>query len=463
MNALLLLSSLAFGDPPEPTYQRLFAAEPLAAAPALEAMPESAPMPTSGWAWPALLSGVGLVAAWQLRKRAQSATPADLRIVQRHSLGDKSSLMVVEVQDASGATRRLLLGTAGNGINLLNDLGVVAATGSQAVSIPADDDGDYEASAPTAAPARVHEFHDLLQEVLTERQPDEVPASIGELPRPRYFSPDDLAHEHELDADPMAEVEAPVTARAPRGSRRRATLRSRVTARVDVTADPTGWTPTVESYLPHATVELPVVEPRVQPVLRGAAALLARPATPAPAKAGLSLLVKGTLPAEAPAAVPTAPPAHATPTIAPPMMLEPEPMTFLPPLAAQTPEAAIAVAPPPAAEAPAAPTRAVYVSPTMSSAPRTEKRLVGPPLRDPRLTAGAPATPRLRLADPRTRAAAAAEEVVPPVGELIARLKEAQDAENAAPAMAANDQPRAARTDGIRRRFETLSVKEGGR
>ncbi len=443
MSALLLLSSLAFGDPPEPTYQRLFAAD---ASAMTTAAPEPGALPTSGWAWPALLSAAGLVGAWQLRKRVTTAPEAEMRVVQRHALGDKSALVLVEVQDASGATRRLLLGSSGAGLSLLNDLGEVSARRLPAqfgdVALPSEDD-EMEADNGLAPANRVDEFQRMLSEVLVEREPD-APSDPTEVPeRPRFFSDDDLA--------PTAEV----AARRP--SRRRANFRGRFNAPAGAIepANNPGWSPVIESFTPAPMPELTVsnfAEPIVEPVRRGAAALIKAPkAQAAPAKSGLSLLVKKSLP-EAVEML-AAPNLSVVPPL--PLLTTPELSTSeVAPAAAFT---AVALT----AHAAAPQTRPVYRSPSMTTAPGApaDRRLVGPPLRDARLTAGAPVTPRLRLADSRSRLAE--EAPVPDVAELVERLREAGRPEQAR--MAVNENVRPTRADGMRARFNAIVAKEGAR
>ncbi len=442
MSALLLLSSLAFGDPPEPTYQRLFDVDAQAQT---IAAPEPGALPSSGWAWPALLSAAGLVGAWQLRKRATTASSAEMRVVQRHGLGDKSALVLVEVQDASGATRRLLLGSSGAGLTLLNDLGEVAASAPREqfadVALPSEDDEFDVKSAPGPA-NRADEFQRMLEEVLVERDPEPMPDPTDVPDRPRFFSDDDLARPAEV---------------APRRpSRRRANFRGRFSAphAAPEPANNHGWSAVIEAFVPTAAPE-PIVtafaEPIIEPVRRGAAALLRGPKpTPAAAKAGLSLLVKNTLPA---ADLITAP----TEMLAAPNLIVVPPL----PVIAQ-PERTFEVAEAPAvAIAPGHQTRPVYRSPSMATAPGApaDRRLVGPPLRDARLTAGAPVTPRLRLADSRSRVTE--EPPVPAVAELVERLRAAAQAGEER--IAVNENVRPTRADGMRARFNAIVAKEGAR
>jgi hypothetical protein len=89
-----------------------------------------------------------------------------------------------------------------------------------------------------------------------------------------------------------------------------------------------------------------------------------------------------------------------------------------------------------------------------------DRRIVGPPLRDPRLTT-APTGPRLRLAD--ARKAPAVEEAVPPVSELVERLL-AQQAEAPKLAVNGNTTPTAApRNEALKHRFQAIVARETGR
>lgn len=104
----------------DPTYDRLFGADA-----AVEAAPveEGPAVPT--WIWPASLLGVGLVAATRLRRSALDAKVGAMRVLDRQVLGDRSTLLVVEVLDSSGEKRRLLIGTGSGAPALVADLGAV--------------------------------------------------------------------------------------------------------------------------------------------------------------------------------------------------------------------------------------------------------------------------------------------------------------------------------------------------
>lgn len=424
MNALLLLSSLAFGDAPEPTFQRLFADGTEVAAGEIAGASAEPGVPAAGWAWPALLSGAGLVAAWQLRKRAGLASTDSMRVIQRQVLGDKTTLVLVEVQDGQGATRRLLVGSANGALNLINDLGIVSpvavptASAPEAVALPThDDEYEYEAIA-TAAPTvvapvedeRVDAFARMLDEVLEERGAGSVVTTAAPVSASngRFFSDEDLA-----GAFPEPEAIA-----APR----RAAPRPRFTVRAaPAAAAPTAWEPKVV-----APVEALTFEAAPAPAFRSA---------PAPVvKSGIAALVKGTLPAKAAAAAPA-------PVIA---------MTMAPPIAALGTAPVVAVA-----------TETPVTTPFPAVAP--ERRLVGPPLRDPRLTVAAEG-PRLRLADAKPQPAI--EAPIPSVPELVQRLR-AQHAEPQKLAVNGNvpvsDLSGAARVESLKRRFAAIAAREGNK
>ncbi|MDP2310777.1 MAG: hypothetical protein Q8P18_32465 [Pseudomonadota bacterium] len=117
--ALLLLATLARADEAA-TYDRLFGDEPAPAATV-----ESAELP-SPWrlVGPATLAVVGLAGAWWVKKRAPAVGGAKpLSVVWRQALGDRGTLVLIEVLDADGETRRLLIGTGGGPPSLVADLG----------------------------------------------------------------------------------------------------------------------------------------------------------------------------------------------------------------------------------------------------------------------------------------------------------------------------------------------------
>jgi Flagellar biosynthesis protein, FliO len=147
---LALLLSVALAAPPVTeagTYDRLFAeTEAVATAP----VPVDEPGPSvPGWVVPVLLmSGCLGWLLWQRRKLSKPAvaSPA-LRIIQRQSLGDRNSIVLVEVIEPSGETRRLLVGSGSAAPVLLADLGL-AAMMEPAAEVPANVPHFVEERAP---------------------------------------------------------------------------------------------------------------------------------------------------------------------------------------------------------------------------------------------------------------------------------------------------------------------------
>ncbi len=452
MSPLLLLATMAFAEEPVGQFDRLFTAE---GATVEAAAAEPGAVPAGGWAWPALLSGGGLLAAWQLRKRANGAAPVGMRVVQRQSLGDKSSLVLVEVPDAAGGTRRLLLGSANGSLNLLNDLGLVETAAPVAatpvfVTLPPEREDDAPAAATPAALAPVDEFAQLLGDVLQERQA--APRTEGA----RFFNPEDLAPEPDrTTAELLAEFEpAAAPRRSPRGPR----FSSRKPASATPLREVVGpAAPPLRAATPAPVVlaapRLPAAD---EPTPIGLRTVAPKPA-PAPAVApaarpsGLSALVKETLPTAARRpAKPAVTVAPAAPEVAPAAAV-----VAPTPLAAPAP---VLTAPPSPAARPSA--RSMFTAPSLGGAvpaqpaPMASRQFVGPALRDPSLVAPT-AGPRLRLAE--ERAAATAE--VPPTHELLARLRNAQ----AEPERAVVNGNGPTRADGLKRRFEAITAAVGGR
>ncbi|MFM2247115.1 MAG: hypothetical protein RL071_3189, partial [Pseudomonadota bacterium] len=107
----------------DPLEERLLGADP---APAEEGAPPRvapSPLPTPAWA---VALAVGLIFAFAigklLERRRKAVAPTALRVVSTTSLGRDGSLSVVEVKDADGALRRLLVGHGGGAPRLVADL-----------------------------------------------------------------------------------------------------------------------------------------------------------------------------------------------------------------------------------------------------------------------------------------------------------------------------------------------------
>lgn len=118
----------------DPTYDRLFGADATVEAAPVE---EGPAVPT--WIWPASLLGLGLVAATRLRRSALDAKVGAMKVLDRQVLGDRSTLLVVEVQDSSGEKRRLLIGTGSGAPALVADLGAVGAPVRAVTEAPPSD------------------------------------------------------------------------------------------------------------------------------------------------------------------------------------------------------------------------------------------------------------------------------------------------------------------------------------
>jgi hypothetical protein len=118
--ALLLVATLARADEVA-TYDRLFGAEDAAPAESVERAELPSPWRLAG---PAALAVIGLAGAYWLKKKGPAVTGArPLAVVWRQPLGDRGTLVLVEVLDADGETRRLLIGTGGGPPSLVADLG----------------------------------------------------------------------------------------------------------------------------------------------------------------------------------------------------------------------------------------------------------------------------------------------------------------------------------------------------
>lgn len=150
MIALVLLARLAVAEEPQ-TYERLFGEEPATAEVATEVAPS--PWKLVG---PAALGVACLFLAWRMRAGGTLlGVNKQLEVLSRYPLGDRNTLILLEVLDADGERRRLLVGTGSGAPSLVADLGQVAASG-------------------TAEPAPVVQTasKSLIDEVLAERRPD---------------------------------------------------------------------------------------------------------------------------------------------------------------------------------------------------------------------------------------------------------------------------------------------------
>lgn len=442
MSPLILLATLGWAQ--DASYDRLFGPEATEAAQAGEST-----IPAGGWAWPALLAGAGVAAAWHLRRKALAGDASlGMKVLQRQVLGDKSSLVLVEVADGHGGARRLLLGSSPTGVALVQDLGerveeapVAPELAHAAPFAPGANGQPARAPAVTKGPAtaasraRIDAFARVLDEVMEERGLDDAEptrpapsepsfdeheffASAPTTRGARFFSEDDLAEE--ATSEPaLGAVAVPA---APRGP-------------VPVAAAP----PVLAPVAPRARVPAPAAVPVSRAVASAAPppSPTASPAAPTPERRGLVALLGGKA-VESPrgrvfSASGVSQPVNKTSHGAPP-----RPPARSADGAPQERPAFVAapVSLPPAAATPASP------------APVR----VGPPLQDPRLLA-APA-PLALVPDP-----GAPEAPVPSTRELLARLAQREQAR----ATGTHGAPsRSASLDDRLRRFEAV-VAEAGR
>ncbi len=96
------------------------------ATPAVAVAPAPAPATPSlemppWWSFPLLALGLGW--AWTQRRRTSKVEADAMRVLGRASLGKDASVVLLEVRDAHGAWRRLLVGSGGDGPQLITGLG----------------------------------------------------------------------------------------------------------------------------------------------------------------------------------------------------------------------------------------------------------------------------------------------------------------------------------------------------
>ena len=160
MIGLLLVASIVAADEPEPpgTYARLFGEGPPAQA--LQTVgAEPSPWKMAG---ALALGAIGLWGAWHLRASGtREAVGRPLKVLCRHPLGDRTALVLLEVIDAEGERRRLLIGTGAGAPTLVADLGQVVDMG------PVPDGVAIGVAEPMA---RAQPCATVVEEVLAERQ-----------------------------------------------------------------------------------------------------------------------------------------------------------------------------------------------------------------------------------------------------------------------------------------------------
>ena len=171
---LALLLSLAVAAPAvseNETYDRLFSEAPTA-----ESIAAPEPVPTMP-AWGIPLGLVALAGGLLLYKRLQvPGTPGKvpaLRVVQRQALGDRNALILVEVVEPGGDTRRLLIGTGTGAPALLADLGLAEEAANTAMPEKAEKaekaEPEKQPEMPRAEPKKP--AFNVADEILAERSP----------------------------------------------------------------------------------------------------------------------------------------------------------------------------------------------------------------------------------------------------------------------------------------------------
>jgi hypothetical protein len=105
----------------DPLYDQLLGGPAAASAPA----PSPAALATWSGLWPLGLAAVGAGAVWLATRKRVARAADSVTVLARTALGtSQAGVVVIEVQDATGKARRLLLGTGGSGApTLLADLG----------------------------------------------------------------------------------------------------------------------------------------------------------------------------------------------------------------------------------------------------------------------------------------------------------------------------------------------------
>jgi hypothetical protein len=149
----------------EATYERLFGAadEPGTPAERSPVVAPSLPFQSPVWVW-AVIVGLGLawVAGKVWERRRVAVAPASLRVISTTSLGQGGGISVVEVKDADGALRRLLVGHGGGAPRLIVELDGLRDFGA-AESTVAPFAAPLAAVARAAEPARASEPADRGQ------------------------------------------------------------------------------------------------------------------------------------------------------------------------------------------------------------------------------------------------------------------------------------------------------------
>ena len=132
---LLALGGAAAEPLPDAETQRLLGPPP-EAAPGSPSVAAPAPTGSLGLGWPLAGLAIGGALVYVARSRALSPlTPAaEVRVIGRAVLTKDSTVSLLEVRDAEGRWRRLLVGSGGQGPQLLTGLGHQPATASPSLT-----------------------------------------------------------------------------------------------------------------------------------------------------------------------------------------------------------------------------------------------------------------------------------------------------------------------------------------
>jgi hypothetical protein len=87
------------------------------------ALPLSSPASTPWWMWPlGLLGAVGVAGLMVQNSRRSGGISSDVLVLSRTAVSRNATLAVIEVSDAQGATRRMLIGIGGGAPRMVADL-----------------------------------------------------------------------------------------------------------------------------------------------------------------------------------------------------------------------------------------------------------------------------------------------------------------------------------------------------
>ena len=112
--------------------------------------------------WTLPLAGLGLALFWSQRKKTAETEAEAMRVLGRTALGKDNAVVLLEVRDADGGWRRLLLGASGQGTQLITGLGHRGGFEAQLAElealpeVPAFPVSRGAPSQPAAAPAPTH-------------------------------------------------------------------------------------------------------------------------------------------------------------------------------------------------------------------------------------------------------------------------------------------------------------------